>query len=174
MTKFLPKIAPSHFRMELNENRRGYWSGMPARLKARVLGWTIYWLVAAWMVSQGMLLGFVLLVAPIFWWLFKLWLLQTAGADDVDRDGLISYSLDYVWGSSIYVRSFVMVSFIAFLAGGLGWLGAETILEPEPEPTFAERAAGAFHSASDSARDIASASKETTSDWLERAKGWFD
>ena len=160
--------------MELNENRFGYWSGMPARLKARVFGWIIYWLVVGWMAAQGMLLGFALLAAPFLWWGLKTWVLNEAGAEDLDRGGLIDYTLDYVWNSSVYVRAFVIASCLAALAGGMGWLNPDFYRAPERELTMAEKATVALQSAGDKAKEVAASGKEASSGWIDKAKGWFD
>ena len=165
---------------------RQFWRDMPTELKARLMGWTIYWLIVAWMVSQGMLLGIALLVAPGLWWVAKSWFLDDFLGIGVmsDKPSLASYTLNFLWESSLYVCAFVVVSLIAAALGGLGWLGTEEMRAEAAKPTLTESVAEAAQSAKegavgmavaarDTAGDLADGTRETTKSWFATAKGWF-
>lgn len=163
--------------MELNENKAGYWAGMSTRLKARVMGWSIYWARAIWLITIGSLMGFAMVALPLIWIWAKAWFLDGFLELDSTENGLLDYTLGYVWNSSIYVRSFFMVSVLALGLGGLGWLGTEDLRQEAAEPTFTEqiteKASGMAEATAERAGAVANATKETTSGWFATAKGWF-
>ena len=159
---------------------------MPTGLKARFFGWIIYWLLVAWLLSQGMLLGIVLLVIPGFWWVAKAWFQsEVLGADlHTGNPGLASYTLDYVWGSSFYLRCLGVVTLLAAALGGLGWVGTEEMRTEAAKPTVGETVSSTVQSAKDGAAQMAGAARdkaadaaegtmETTRGWYATAKGWF-
>lgn len=162
--------------MELNENKTGYWSGMPTRLKARVMGWSMYWALTIWLITLGSIIGFAMVALPLIWIWAKAWFLD--GFLELSTEGgLLDYTLGYIWNSSVYVRSFFMVSVLAMALGGLGWLGTEDLREEAAEPTLTEQisktASGMAEGAAAKAGAVADATKETTSGWFATAKGWF-
>ncbi|NNE87433.1 MAG: hypothetical protein HKN27_05095 [Silicimonas sp.] len=152
--------------MELNENRLGYWTAMPTRLKARVIGWSIYWALAIWLVTIGSLIGFVLIALPIVWMWAKAWFLDGFLELDSGEEGPLDYTLGYIWNSSVYVRSFFMVMTLALALGGLGWLGTEDLRKEAAEPTFTEQI-------SEKASGVVDATKDTTKSWFATANGWL-
>lgn len=161
--------------MQLNENRFGYWEGMPPRLRSRVYFFAIYYLVAAYFSAMGAWWGFVLLVLPTAWWVLKEWLLtQVIGLYETGEPGLLSYTFDYIWAANVYVRAFASVAMLAAVLGGLGWLGTEELRAERAKPTVTERIAGAAERVADKAADATEAAVETGKDWIATAKSWFD
>lgn len=160
--------------MDSEEYQHGYWKGMPARLRPCFVGWLIYWLIAIWMTSVHLYFGIALLVLPVAFWIAKVWLfeesLQGVGAGS---NGLIVYSVHYLWKTSIYVRAFMMVTVVVAALGALGWLGTEQMRQEAARPSLSERvsetASGLVVATSDKVGDAASATKG----WVDRAKGWF-
>lgn len=166
--------------------RKGYWAGMPARLKSRLYFWTMYYLGLGWLAYLGHWWAFLLIFLPLAWWLFRSWLTdEFLGVDLQGRGGLFDYTLNYLWGASLFTRSFVVVTLLALALGGLGWLGTEDMREEAAKPTLSERATGALAATKETAGDLVEgtkekagaateAVKEKTGGWIETAKGWFD
>lgn len=112
---------------------------------------------------------------PMLWFTFKSWfLIEVLHIWEPGEPGLASYTLDYVWGSSIYVRSFVVISFVTAALGGLGWIGTAELREDWAKPTVTERVSEAAGSVKDTAGDMAESAAEAGQGWWATAKSWFE
>lgn len=141
----------------MNDNRKGYWSGMPAHLKGRIVGWTTYFLIGAFLFTQNKLLGGAILALPFLWMLLVFALFEYLDLDIAGRGRptVLSYTISYLWTASALSRAFLCTSG-AILIGGTLWLAyGDTILEPDPPPTITERIG------------------ERTGGWVDTAKDWF-
>lgn len=151
-------------------DHQGYWSGMPAKTKARLTILVVYLVVALVVFSQNPILGTLLLVLPILATVFMLWLSGETGhgfGPFSDRkDSVLGYTMRYLWNRSAFTRSVLAVGGFIAVVGGLGWLSTEDMRAEAAKPTLTERAASVAESATE-------ATKETASGWFDTAKGWF-
>ncbi len=167
--------------------KKRYWAEMPPRIKARMMFWAMFYGILGWLAYLGNWWAFVLAFLPLAWWLFRAWLSDTIlGSPGAGReDGFFTYTLDYLWGSSIYVRAFVVVALMAGALGSLGWLGTEDIRKEAAKPTIGERVQALSSATGEKAGDLAEGTKskvgetanlmkEKTGGWLDSVKGFFE
>ncbi len=147
---------------KLNENPRGYWEGMPTRLRARLVFLLIYFAMAAYLVYSGFWWGYVLLALPVIWGFVVIWFLSESGATFSTKQGITGYTFGYLWGTNNVVRGAIIVAIGIAVLGAFGMLDGITGTSA-PEPTLAERASEAVETAS-----------EQSEGWFAKAKGWFD
>lgn len=142
----------------MSDNSKGYWSGMPTNLKGRLIGWLIYFLIALFLFTQSKLLGGFLLALPFLWAFLVIWLLDHLNLEFaiIRRPSVLSYTISWLWGASVYSRAFLCTTGAA-LIGGLVWIayGDDIRPEPAPPPSIAERVG------------------KTTGGWIDSAKGWL-
>ena len=149
--------------------RNGYWSGMPTNLKARAIGWTVYYVAAAAIFTQNAILGIALMVVPGLWFVLKNWVISEFGGNsDPERKITLSgYTIRHLWNASLFTRGVMAVTGLGVILFGLGWISTEEMRIEAAKPTLTERVTGA-------ASGAVAATKEKTGRWVETAKGWFD
>lgn len=158
----------------LNENKTGYWEGMPPRLRSRVYFFAVYYLVTGYFAAMGHWWGYVLVVLPAVWWVFRIWLLSEVLGYWSSEQGLVGYTVSYAWGANVFIRSFMLIAGVGVTLFALGWFSTEDLRAEWAEPTLAERALDAAAAAGDKVGEVTDATAETGKGWLEKAKGWFD
>lgn len=163
--------------MEMHETKSGYWAGMPARLKAHLIGWSLYWALALWLALTGSMIGISMLVLPVFWFIAKVWLFDSFLELERGGDTVLSYTLDRIWNGPAFVRSTFIIVVLVGVLGGIGWLGTEDMRKAAAAPTFSERVSETAGNVADATADkagaVVKATKSTTKGWIARTKGWF-
>lgn len=159
--------------MKIDQPDLGFWAGMPTRLKARLMGWSIYWAFAIWLTALGSLIGIALAILPLFWFLAKAWIFDSFLELDGRGVGLLDYTLGHIWNASAIIRTAFLTVCLCLALGGLWWFGTEDLRKAEAEPTLMERISDGASTALDATAETSGAALETTKGWLDRAKGWF-
>ena len=135
----------------------------------------IYCLVSGYVAAVGHALGIALLVAPVLYWLLRVWLLgEVLGVWRSERQGLVSYTFSHIWNAGGVVRATFAITLLFVTLGGLGWLGTVELRAERAKPTLTERAASAAENATDKAGELAGRAVDSGKGWVEKAKGWFD
>ncbi len=149
---------------------KGYWTGMATGMKWRFLALVVYLAVALVVLTQNPILGTVLLLLPIIWSVFLLWLGGEAGLAfgpfSGRKDTVLGYTARYLWGASAIARVVLSLIGAGVIVGGLGWISTENMRAEAAKPTMTERASTLAETATE-------ATKGTASGWIETAKGWF-
>lgn len=163
--------------MKTDTQTLGFWTGMPTRLKARLIAWLTYWAFVAWLTSTGSLIGVALFILPLFWFLAKAWVFDSFLELEARGVGLLDYLLGHIWNGSALVRSAFMMACLAVALGGLAWFGTEDLRKAAAAPTLMEQisdgASNAYEATAETSGAALDATKETTKGWMDRAKGWF-
>lgn len=148
----------------------GFWGGMPNRIRVRFVLGLVFLAVDVAILSIWPILGITLLMMPLLWSVLITWLGSENGRGygpySAPRETALSYTLQYLWQTSLLMRWVLSIVMMAMLVGGLGWISTEKMRAEVAEPALTERAVSAVDRATD-------ATKETARDWMSAAKGWF-
>lgn len=151
-------------------DQSGFWSGMPAGAKIRFLAGLAYLAAALGVLSQAPIAGMILLMLPVLWTVFVIWIGSEGGMNSgplrQKGDTAFVYVLRYVWRSSSLAQVFLAFLVTGFVVGGLGWISTEGLRADAAKPTLTERVTTAADSATQ-------ATKKTIGGWVSTAKGWF-
>ena len=153
----------------MNESQ-GFWQGMPADLKGRLVFWFLFLVVALFVISQAPIVGIVLLVLPVLWTVLSVWFGGNAGMslgpNRGGRETVLGYVSRHLWGASAFMRIAMSLAGVLLVVSGLAWLSTENMRAKAAELTLTERASVA-------AEKTTSATVDTTKGWFATAKGWF-
>ncbi len=148
----------------------GFWSGMPAGIKVRFVIGLVFLAVALVVLSQAPLAGIALLMLPILWTVFVIWLGIESGVGfgpfSQKRETAFSYTLRYVWHASRLARTIFATLVAVIVVGGLGWISTEGLRVEAAKPTLTERVTQTADAATESTR-------KSVGGWVAKAKGWF-
>lgn len=150
-------------------NRSGFWSGMPQGMKGRLFAWVIYFAIAIFVFFGNPILGAVLLVLPVFWFIIKNWVLAEflVKTDLHRKETILGYTTQFLWGKTPpLVRGALTFVWVSAVLGALVWVSTEDMREALAKPSLTDRTIAATEGAID-------ATKEKTGGWVQTAKGWF-